>query len=113
MRHNRELRSMVDHADWMMVVKQLQRGAMFYVWCHWRNRELLLRTLCIDACKLMSIYQLIGMANLMIISKATKWVSELLRLSSLQKDLMGTLQLIQLILDDIIIGLGSDWIRAS
>ena len=53
------------------------------------------------------------MANLMIISKATKWVSELLRLSSLQKDLMGTLQLIQLILDDVIIGLGSDWIRAS
>jgi len=53
------------------------------------------------------------MANLMIISKAAKWVSELLRLSSLQKDLMGALQLIQLILDDVIIGLPSDWIRAS
>ena len=50
------------------------------------------------------------MANLMIISKVAKWVSELLRLSSLQKDLMGALQLIQLVLDDIIIGLGSNWI---
>ena len=112
MGHNRELRSVVNHADWMMVVLQLQRGAVFYVWCHRCNWELLLRTLCIDACKLV-VYQLIGMANLMIISKAAKWVSELLRLSSLQKDLMGTLQLIQLILDDVIIGLGSDWIRAS
>ena len=56
MRHNRELGSVVDHADWMMVVVQLQGGAMFYVWCHWCNGKLLLWTLLIDACKLVSIH---------------------------------------------------------